>query len=148
MRQACEYLITKAYPAYDPKTCGQCARAVRSAVDFDLGKEIPHTESAKDYGACYEKVGFKKVFSYPAQKKEDYQPEVGDISIIQPVKIIIDDKEVIQHPNGHICMLTQKGWISDFVQGTGGSMLPLAAMYGGTIRNKDPQFDIYRYASA
>ncbi len=127
MKKACEYLITKAYPAYDPKTCGYCARSIRSAVDFDLGRKIPHTTSAKDYGACYEKVGFKKVFSYPISPKEEYKPEIGDIAIIQ------------YEPHGHICMKTAKGWISDFIQ---------KDMYGGKIRDKNPNFDIYRYGSA
>ena len=128
MKKACEFLITKAFPAYDPKTCGNCAAFVRSAVDFQLGKKIPHALAAKNYGACYEKVGFKKVFSYPGNnsKKEDYKPELGDICIIQ------------YEPYGHICMLTEKGWISDFKQ---------RDMYGGKIRDKNPNFEIYRYAS-
>jgi len=79
------------------------------------------------------------------------------------VKIIKDGKEVISHPSGHVCVrctwkessqnpktkktieVIRLGWISDFKQGTGGSKLPLADMYGGPIRDNDPQFDIYRY---
>lgn len=122
--KACKYLLTKAAPSYNKDTCGYCARAVRNAVDFALdGKHIEKTESAKNYGKSYEKVGFKKVFSYPLTKKESYQPVLGDICIIQ------------YEPHGHICMFTQKGWISDFIQ---------RDMYGGKIREKDPKFDIYR----
>jgi hypothetical protein len=121
--KACSYLIAKAYPKYDKVKCGKCAAFVRSAVDFALGKAIPRTLSAKNYGKIYESVGFKNIFSFPEQKKEDYKPEIGDISIIQ------------YEPHGHICMLTKKGWISDFVQ---------IDMYGGSIRKKNPNFKIYR----
>ena len=139
--KACQYLIAKSFSAYDPKTCGHCALAVRNAFDFGFGVHIEQTEAAKNYAPSYEKIGFKKIFSYPAQKKEEYKPQIGDISIIQPVVV----KGVIQHPNGHICVKTEKGWISDFMQGSGGSKLILADMYGGPIRDCDPAFDIYRY---
>ena len=125
IEKACVFLITKAYPSYNKDTCGHCAAAVRSAVDFAFGKHIERKENAKDYGASYEKIGFKKVFSFPEMKKEDYKEELGDLCIIQ------------YEPHGHICIKTSKGWISDFVQ---------RDMYGGKIRDKNPAFDIYRYA--
>lgn len=121
--RACEYLIRKAYPKYDKNTCGKCAMAVRSAFDFAFNKEMPRTESAKNYGPIYEGLGFKKIFSYPAQKKALYKPKIGDLCIIQ------------YEPHGHICVKTSKGWISDFIQ---------IDMYGGGIRKKDPSFDIYQ----
>lgn len=124
IEKACQYLITKAYPSYNKDTCGHCAAAVRSAVDFALGKHIDKVLAAKDYAPSYEKIGFKQVFSYPEGKKEDYKPVLGDISIIQ------------YEPYGHICMFTTKGWVSDFMQ---------RDMYGGKIREKNPPFDIYRY---
>lgn len=123
LRRACDYLITKAYPAYDKATCGHCALAVRSACDFGFSKHIKRFPAAKDSAPAYEEIGFKKIFSHPAQKKEDYKPELGDICIIQ------------YDPHGHICMFTPKGWISDFIQ---------RDMYGGKIRDKNPKFDIYR----
>lgn len=126
IEKACQYLITKAYPAYDKKTCGKCAAAVRSAVDFGLDCHVPRVLSAKDYGPSYEKVGFEKAFSYPEEAKESYKPQIGDISIIQ------------YEPHGHIAMLTPKGWISDFVQ---------RDMYGGKIRDKNPPFTIYRFSA-
>lgn len=132
--KACTYLISRALPSYNKDTCGHCAARVRESVDLASGKHIERAASAKDYGPSYEKIGFKKVFSYPDQKKEDYTPLLGDISIIQ------------YEPNGHICMFTPKGWISDFIQSNGGSKDPLAAMYAGRIREKNPPFDIYRYA--
>lgn len=124
--RACEFLTRKAAPAYNPKTCGYCARMIRQAVDFGFEKHIEQVPSAKDYGACYEKIGFEKIFSYPKEPKENYKPEKGDIAIIQ------------YDPHGHICMKTEKNWISDFVQ---------RDMYGGKIRDKDPAFDIYRYST-
>ncbi len=125
LERACEYLITKAFPSYNKDTCGKCASMIRSAVDYGFEQHIERKLSAKDYGSSYEKIGFKKIFSYPENKKEDYQSEKGDICIIQ------------YEPHGHICMFTKKGWISDFFQ---------RDMYGGKIRDKDPAFDIYRYA--
>lgn len=133
LEKACSYLITKA----KPKPTGYCAVAVRSAVDFAFEKPIERKPSAKDYASSYEKIGFKKIFCYPEDPKEEYHPEKGDICIIQAAE---------GHPHGHICMLTSEGWISDFKQSDGGSKLPLAAMYGGNLRDKNPSFDILRYA--
>jgi len=127
-----EYLIRKSYPAYDKKTCGRCAAFVRSAFDFGFETRVQKFPSAKDCAPAYEALGLKKVFSYPEQNKEEYKPALGDVSIIK------------YEPHGHICVFTSQGWISDFKQGTGGSKLLLADMYGGPIRNKDPHFSIYR----
>ena len=126
IEKAQEYLIQKSYPSYNKATCGKCAAAIRSACDFGFEIHIKKFPSAKDCAPAYEAIGFKKVFSYPAQKKEDYKPVLGDICIIQ------------YEPHGHICMLTEKGWISDFKQ---------RDMYGGKIRNKDPHFTILRYGA-
>jgi len=127
-----EYLIRKSYPSYNKNTCGRCAAFVRSAFDFGFGVHVRKFPSAKDCAPAYEELGFKKVFSYPEQSKEDYKPEIGDVSIIQ------------YEPHGHICVFTSQGWISDFKQTSGGSNLLLAAMYGGKIRDKNPPFAIYR----
>lgn len=136
LEKACIFLFTKASPSYNKETCGHCAAAVRSAVDFAFNCHIERREAAKDYAPSYEKIGFKKVFTYSGVNKKDYHPKAGDISIIQ------------YEPDGHICMFNGKIWISDFIQSDGGSKLPLAAMYGGKIRDKDPKFDIYRYEPA
>lgn len=127
LRKACDYLVIKAHPVYDKKTCGYCAMMIRSACDYGFGKHIKKFPSAKDAAPAYEEIGFKKIFSYPGDKKEDYKPELGDISIIQ------------YEPHGHICMFTPKGWISDFIQ---------RDMYGGKIREKNPPFAIYRYSTS
>ncbi len=124
LEKACQYLITKAYPSYDKKTCGHCARMVRMACDFGFEKTVKKFPSAKDCAPAYEELGFKKVFSFPEQNKAEYKPELGDLSIIQ------------YEPHGHICIKTSKGWISDFVQ---------IDMYGGSIRTKNPPFSIYRF---
>lgn len=144
IEKACFFIISKAFPSYNKSTCGHCARAVRTAWDFATGKHIGQVLDAKDYGPSYEKIGFKNIFSHPQSNIRDYKPQIGDICIIQSVK----EGEKILHPDGHICMLTSKGWISDFVQTNGGSKLPLAEMYGGSIRDKNPDFDIYRYVPA
>lgn len=117
--KACEFLIRKA----QPKSVHKCAEYVRSAWDFAFGKAMPRTGSAKNCGPIYEGLGFKKVFSYPAQEKALYKPEIGDICIIQ------------YEPHGHICVKTTKGWFSDFKQ---------IDMYGGSIRKSNPPIDIYR----
>lgn len=132
MKKAAKWLIDNSKPAYD-KDCGKCAKFVRKAVEFDLGVKLERAVSAKDYGESYEKVGFKKIFSFPEQDKSKYLPQSGDIAIIQ------------YEPHGHICMFCFyldastgkpfKGWISDFKQ---------RDMYGGKIREKNPPFAIYR----
>lgn len=124
LRKACDYLISRAYPAYEKSTCGHCAAYIRSACDYGFGKHIQHFPSAKDCGPAYEAIGFKKILNYPGQSKDAYKPLQGDICIIQ------------YEPDGHICMYTPKGWISDFKQ---------KDMYGGKSRDKNPAFDIYRF---
>ena len=121
IEKTCQYLISRALPT----SSKYCAKAIRMAVDFGFSTHVEHTGAAKNYGPIYEKLGFKKVFSYPTMDKKDYSPQIGDICIIQ------------YEPNGHICMNTVQGWISDFKQ---------RDMYGGKVRDKDPHFDIYRYS--
>jgi len=129
VNKACEFLIRKANYEKDdkgklvPKSLGRCAEYVRNSWDFAFGKSMPRTNAAKNYGPIYEGLGFEKVFSYPAQEKALYKPEIGDICIIQ------------YEPYGHICVKTKKGWCSDFMQ---------IDMYGGSIRKKNPPIDIYR----
>lgn len=123
------------YASYIAGKCGNCGKYVRQAVESCI--DIDNTLSAKNYGPHYEKGGFEKIFTYPEKKKDQYIPQLGDISIIQ------------YEPHGHICIYSQweeidpktkksktiNGWISDFKQ---------RDMYGGKIRDKDPSFTIYR----
>lgn len=120
----CKYLTDKAYKAYDKDTCGKCGIFTREAVESSIKpQKVTRTLSAKNYGPSYEKVGFEKVFSYPEQAKKNYSPLKGDLCIIN------------YEPHGHICIYTGKVWISDFYQ---------RDMYGGSIRDEDPPFTIYR----
>lgn len=133
IQKICDFLIARSYPAYN-ENCGNCAKMVREAVEFAISpKSIDRHVSAKDYGPSYERAGFKKVFSFPQNKKEDYTPQIGDIAIIN------------YEPHGHICVYAKgiqfktgkplKCWISDFQQ---------IDMYGGKSRLKNPPFSIYR----
>lgn len=135
LQKAADFLISRAYPAYNDN-CGKCAKFVREAVEYGFApKLLNRTESAKNYGPSYEKIGFKRILSFPAEDKSRYQPKLGDIAIIN------------YEPHGHICFYsvgkdpkTGKnfiGWISDFRQ---------RDLYGGKIREKNPSFCIYRYS--
>lgn len=131
-----DYLIRHSF-AYYNKDCGNCAKAIREAVETVLDVKVERTLSAKDYGSSYEKVGFEKVFEFPKQDKSEYKPEIGDLAIIQ------------YEPHGHICIYCfgfnpdtgrpYIGWVSDFKQ---------RDMYGGKIREKNPQFNIFRLKNA
>jgi len=134
IKKTVDFLIARSYASYN-ENCGKCAKAVREAIEFGFApKTLDRTESAKDYGPSYEKLGFKKVFSFPQEDKSKYKPKVGDIAIIN------------YEPHGHICVFCSVkeprsgknyvGWISDFKQ---------RDMYGGKIRDKNPSFNIYRY---
>ncbi len=135
LTKAMDWLICRSYPAYN-ENCGKCAKFVREAVEFGFNKAIDRVVSAKDYAPSYEKIGFKKVFSFPEEDKSKYQPKAGDIAIIN------------YEPHGHICVFcfgldpkTGKnftGWISDFKQ---------RDLYGGKIRDKNPSFIVLRYDS-
>ena len=128
LEQACNYLINNA----QPKPTGMCAKFVRQAIDAGFNDEIKagkrkpveHALEAKIYGSSLEKFGFKKIFCFPEDGTlTDYKEEIGDVAIIK------------YEPHGHMCMFTKKGWISDFIQ---------RDMYGGKIRESNPDFDIYR----
>lgn len=150
INKACEYLIKQSFPAYDKKTCGQCASKVANAWDFAFGKKVKRFPSAKDCEPTYLDLGFEKVFSYPEQNKEEYKPEIGDVSIIQyepygHIAVRCDWEEKVTDPvTKKTSIITRRDWISDFKQSNGGSKLPLASMYGGKIRDKNPPFTIYR----
>lgn len=123
LEDACRSLVAHAYTVYNAKYCGNCAAAVRNAIEFGFKLKITRVTSAKDYGSSYEKIGFKKIIS--GSNLEHYQPELGDLAIIH------------YEPHGHICMLTEKGWCSDFYQ---------RDLYGGSIRKEKPLVDIYRFS--
>ncbi|KAF0974040.1 hypothetical protein FDP41_006650 [Naegleria fowleri] len=100
------------------KATGYCARAVRTAIEAATGKTIQRTQSAKNYGPNLEKAGFRKV-SGP--------PRIGDVAIFNSVP---------GHPHGHIQVLTERGWVSDFKQR---DQYP-----GPAYRNRQAPMQLYR----
>lgn len=114
---AVSYLKSHAQPG----STNNCAKYVRLAIQAG-GVNVPHTLSAKDYGAKLEIVGFQAV---PATTP--LQP--GDVAIIQPIP---------GHPHGHMAMYDGKIWISDFRQ--------LHGFYPGqSYRAIRPPYQFYRH---
>jgi len=118
------FILKKAYKTYIKEKCGFCARAVRLAIEYGFNIKLERHEAANDYGSSLIKAGFSNYFSYPSQPKNTYTPIKGDVAIIK------------YSPYGHICMFTGDCWVSDFIQ---------LDMYGGHVRDKDPEFHIYRF---
>jgi len=59
IKKTVDFLIARSYASYN-ENCGKCAKAVREAIEFGFApKTLDRTESAKDYGPSYEKLGFK-----------------------------------------------------------------------------------------
>ncbi|KAG2382727.1 hypothetical protein C9374_005307 [Naegleria lovaniensis] len=77
---------------------GYCARHVANAIDHALGTKHARPVSAKDFGSYLQANGYKAVTG-PHQ--------VGDVQVYGAIK---------GHPNGHMQMKTQNGYISDFKQ--------------------------------
>nr|CAG4718412.1 unnamed protein product [Naegleria fowleri] len=113
-------LPTRFLKCMDPtlEATGYCARAVRTAIEAATGKTIQRTQSAKNYGPNLEKAGFRKV-SGP--------PRIGDVAIFNSVP---------GHPHGHIQVLTERGWVSDFKQR---DQYP-----GPAYRNRQAPMQLYR----
>lgn len=81
---AVNYLNSHAYPAYDPKTCGRCARAVRLAIeaggintsDRNANPNDPTSQYyAKNWGPYLSQKGFSTINGV------GYSPMKGDILI-------------------------------------------------------------------
>lgn len=134
LQKMSDFIVARSYPFYN-ENCGHCAKAVREGIEAGFNPQtLIRTNAAKDYGPSLEKFGFQKIIT-STKKLLDYKPKVGDIAIIQ------------YEPYGHICAYCEsifpktgkkfKGWVSDFQQ---------LDMYGGKIRNKLPEFSIYRYS--
>ncbi len=115
---------------------GRCAQYVRDALDQGGGLNVKppaNSISAKDYGSSLENAGFSPVVSqtnspapYPAP---EYQPQKGDVAVIQPVT---------GHPDGHMEMYNGQNWVSDFQQR---DFWP-----GNAYRSKQPSYTIYRHS--
>jgi hypothetical protein len=80
------------------KAGGNCARAVRTAIEAGTGVKLQRVQSAKDYGNSLVKAGYQPVSG---------QPRIGDVAIYQAIP---------NHPDGHMQIYTAKGWVSDFKQ--------------------------------
>jgi len=102
----------------------ECAQRVREALE-DGGVVLERTGYAKNYGPSLEKAGFEPVSS--RDNKNNYEPQLGDVAVID---------EAPGHKAGHMAMYDGETWYSDFKQKN---------MYGGGIKNFDPDYTIYRY---
>ena len=99
---------------------GQCARAVREALEAGGLSTDGRPGSAKDYDSFLPTIGFYEV------DKNNYTPQVGDI-------VVHEAKE--GHEHGHIAMYDGSNWISDFIQ---------RDMFGGSAYRNDPDYSIWR----
>lgn len=102
VENAVAYIKSKAYPKYSEDKCGNCARAVRLALERGGIDTRNHPNDAKDYGPYLMKWGFKVV------SPENYTPQVGDIRVFGPVK---------EGAAGHIDMYGGDTWYSDYKEG-------------------------------
>ncbi len=110
---------------------GQCAEYVRKALEgsgFDIGKH----GSAKNYGEPLENAGFDAIaehYNGEGYKNlpDGYNPQAGDV-------VVFDAST--NHSDGHITMYDGEDWYSDFKQ---------TDMHGGSARDNDPNYTIYRY---
>ena len=111
VQKAVNYLNGNAFPAYDPNTCGKCARAVCQALKAG-GLNAPWgnfmRNDAKDYADILPANGWYEI-------NTSFGGEPGDIIVILPC----EDTKGGVHPNGHIAMCLGNGqWASDYKQNT------------------------------
>lgn len=105
--RACYYLQTHAYPEYDKRTCGNCARAIRNALVYG-GLNSPWGNpsglgDAKNYIRLLPANGWQQI---PQQQAG----EPGDILVIN---------EIPGHKHGHIAMCLGNGrWAADYMHKT------------------------------
>ena len=99
---------------------GQCARAVREALEAGGLCTDGRPGSAKDYDSFLPSLGFYEV------DPNNYIPQAGDI-------VVHEAKE--GHEHGHIAMYDGSDWISDFIQ---------RDMFGGSAYRNDPDYSIWR----
>ena len=127
VRNACLEIRRNAYPRYDSKTCGNCARAVRKALyagglkgmgywrdknGHMLGPYGMYAPSAKYYINVLPANGWGTL--HPSQAG---QP--GDVCVIDECIVVTPQGKRSQHKDGHISMCIGNGvWVSDYVQGT------------------------------
>lgn len=102
------------------KSKGQCAKAVRLAIEAGGLSTDGRPGSACDYDSFLPTLGFYQVDA------ENYAPEIGDI-------VVHEAQE--GHIHGHIAMYDGSVWISDFEQ---------SDMFGGSAYRNNPDYTIWR----
>ena len=133
---AVNYLNAHAYPAYDPNTCGRCARAVRLAIeaggintsDRNANPNDPTSQYyAKNWGPYLSQKGFSTI------NGGGYSPMKGDIRVWEAY--------LGQKSNaGHIDMYNGNQWLSDFKQNH--------PIWPGTpYRKNNTPFQIFRWGT-
>ncbi len=118
--KAVNYLTAHAYPYYIKDKCGNCAKAVRLALEAGGLSTVGHPDEAREYDTFLPSLGFYKV------NKNNYVPQKGDIIVLEAVE---------NHPHGHIAMYSGNKWISDFVQ---------SDMWGGPAYRNKAEYTILR----
>ena len=116
VKAATDYLRAHAHSTSQ----GQCARAVREALEAGGLCTDGRPGSAKDYDSFLPSLGFYEV------DPNNYIPQAGDI-------VVHEAKE--GHEHGHIAMYDGSDWISDFIQ---------RDMFGGSVYRNDPDYSIWR----
>ena len=115
VKAATDYLRAHAHSTSQ----GQCARAVREALEAGGLCTDGRPGSAKDYDSFLPSLGFYEV------DPNNYIPQAGDI-------VVHEAKE--GHEHGHIAMYDGSDWISDFIQ---------RDMFGGSAYRNDPDYSIW-----
>ena len=106
----------------EPDPNQNCAKYVRWALEAGGINTNGHPVPAKNYGPFLEGQGFSKV------SPDNYTPQPGDISVIQPY--------TGGNQNGHIAGWNGSHWVSSFNQ---------SGIYPGPgYRNAEPDYSIYR----
>ena len=117
---AINYLVHHATETYNIKTNGNCALAVRMALEAGGLDTTGHPHDACGYDSFLPKLGFVQV------EKNGYTPKAGDIIVLEAIK---------GHPHGHIAMYTGAQWVSDFKQ---------KDMWGGSDFKNNAEYTLWR----
>lgn len=104
---------------------GQCAKAVRLALEAGGANTSGHPAVARDWGKTLERIGFTAI---SIGQPEQHKFEKGDVMIMQPY--------VGGSRAGHIAAFDGKSWISDFLQ--------TDFWAGPNYRKARPSYAVYR----
>ena len=118
-------------PKSELKSTGKCAKYISNALDSG-GIKIARKESAYQHGEPLKDSGFKSIKNYEHKDGDTYEmperyvPKKGDVSVLDKTE---------KHRDGHMAMYNGEQWKSDFKQ---------KDMWGGSIRDENPSYTIYR----